>query len=156
MGNAHRLRLGRANITIDSKEGVIYVKCQPRVPYQVHLLERIREYVEARFRRFRENVNGRLGFQYREIVWDVADMFDQGLDATPPTLFSFNMNDSLPFVRWTVFMRSHASTIKKQGASSTSLLHAEIISTEPAATPVPVTLSMASFISCTGFSQTST
>jgi hypothetical protein len=66
-----RLRFGDASLAVDSREGVISIKCRPEVPYQVHVLEHIREYVETLFRRFTESVNGRLGFQYREISWNI-------------------------------------------------------------------------------------
>jgi hypothetical protein len=66
-----RLRYSEAALTVDSKEGIIFIKCSPEVPYQAHVLERIREYVETLFKRFADNANGRLGFQYREIVWDI-------------------------------------------------------------------------------------
>jgi DNA-binding transcriptional ArsR family regulator len=64
---------GEAALAIDSKEGVISVMCKPGIPYQVHVLTRVREHVESFFHRFRESVNGRLGFQYRQIVWDIAE-----------------------------------------------------------------------------------
>ena len=63
---------GEASLVIDSREGVISVACKPRIPYQVHVLARVRERVESLFSGFREGVNGRLGFQYRQIVWDIS------------------------------------------------------------------------------------
>jgi len=66
-----RLTFGEAALSVDSKEGIICIKCTPEVPYELHVLGRIRDHVETLFRRFTENVNGRLGFQYREINWSV-------------------------------------------------------------------------------------
>ena len=64
-------------LAIDSREGIISVTCKPRGQYQVHVLDRVREHLETRFNRFRDAVNGRLGFQYRQIVWDIADCADR-------------------------------------------------------------------------------
>ena len=75
-----------AAVAIDSREGIISVTCRPQIPYQVHVLDRIKEYVETRFNRFRNAVNGRLGFQYRQIVWDIADC-PAGPCPTCPVLF---------------------------------------------------------------------
>jgi hypothetical protein len=63
-------------LAVDSREGIISVTCKPRGPYQVHVLDRVKEHVETRFNRFRDAVNGRLGFQYKQIVWDIADCAD--------------------------------------------------------------------------------
>ena len=68
-------------LAIDSREGIISVTCKPRGQYQAHVLDRVREHLETRFNRFRDAVNGRLGFQYRQIVWDIADCADR---RTPP------------------------------------------------------------------------
>jgi hypothetical protein len=83
-----------AAVAIDSREGLISVTCRPQVPYQVHVLDRIKERVETLFNRFRNAVNGRLGFQYRQIVWDIAGCPDL------PGHFSFTVFQGLPYLRW--------------------------------------------------------
>ena len=64
-------------LAIDSREGIISATCKPRGPYQVHALDRVKEHLETRFNRFRDAVNGRLGFQYKQIIWDIADCTDR-------------------------------------------------------------------------------
>ncbi|MGD0231181.1 MAG: hypothetical protein ABSC19_12625 [Syntrophorhabdales bacterium] len=90
---------GRAELAIDSRQGIISIKCRPEVPYQVHVLARVRDYVETLFARFREAVNGRLGFQYRQIVWDIAE--GQGVHVPElPGHFPFTVFQGLPYIRW--------------------------------------------------------
>lgn len=68
-----RLHCGTSCLSVDSREGFLFIKCLPEIPYQLHLLGMVRGYVESAFRKFREAVNGRLGFQYRSIVWETGE-----------------------------------------------------------------------------------
>ncbi len=95
-----RLLFGGASVEIDAREGVIVIRCRPEVPYQGHVLLRTRAYVEAMFRRFTETVNGKLGFRYQQIVWDMGEAAD-ALNTQPvPGLLPFNGLQGAPFARW--------------------------------------------------------
>jgi hypothetical protein len=95
-----RLRFKDASLAVDSKEGVIFIECKPQIPYHIHVLQRIKEHVDARFKRFRESVNGRLGFQYRQIVWNIGESFEKLSSPPVPGLFPFTAFQNLPFIRW--------------------------------------------------------
>lgn len=131
-----RLRFGDADLAIDSREGIIHIKCTPQVPYQVHVLARVREHVETFFKRFKENVNGRLGFQYREIVWDLGGAADETpKPAMPSDLFPFNAFDSLPYIRWaeasqlldTLFKHGHAIVVGGATAGKTTMVTSFVV-----------------------------
>lgn len=77
-----RLHCGPSSVTIDSREGILSIKCAPEVPYQLHLLEMVRGYVESAFKRFRSAVNGKLGCQYRSILWETGEVSAENLGAT--------------------------------------------------------------------------
>jgi hypothetical protein len=91
---------GETLLAVDSREGTISVACSPAFPYQAHLLERTKEYVGRHFARFKETVNGRLGFQYRQILWETPEGHDgeRALDA--PDRFPAMALESFPYVRW--------------------------------------------------------
>ena len=98
-----RTALGRgsANVDILSREGVLRITCDARSPYDLHQLAIIRAYVDNAFSLFRNSVNGRLGFQYKEIEWNVTDHFEHA-DRQPQGLrFSPYREGELPSIdRW--------------------------------------------------------
>ena len=95
-----RLLFGGASVDIDAREGFIVIRCRPEVPYQAHVLQRTMTYVEAMFKRFAETVNGKLGFLYKQIVWDVGETAD-AFDAQPASgLLPLGAFRSAPFARW--------------------------------------------------------
>jgi hypothetical protein len=59
-------------VDVDSKGGVITIKYNAKFPYELHVLENAKNYVEDAFDQFKNNVNGKLGFNYREVVWDIT------------------------------------------------------------------------------------
>jgi hypothetical protein len=131
-----RLRFGDAELVIDSREGLIHIKCDPQVPYQVHVLARVREHVETLFKRFKENVNGRLGFQYREIVWDIGSgAGEMAKPQMPAGLFPFNAFDRLPFIRWaeasqlldTLFKHGHVIVAGGATAGKTTMINSFVV-----------------------------
>jgi len=91
---------GEAAVDVNSRDGIISISCSPAFPYQVHMLNRIREHVDTRFNRFKDAVNGRLGFQYRQIEWDIAE--GSGLERIydMPGHFPFSAFQGVPYVRW--------------------------------------------------------
>ncbi len=95
------LRPNEAVIDIDSKEGVISIKYSALTPYELHVLENARRYIGNMFNKFKNNVNGRFGFQYKEIIWDIAGDFHQGREVFEVPKFSpYDEYDGPPFKRW--------------------------------------------------------
>ncbi len=124
-----------AVVAIDSREGTISVTCRPRTPYQVHVLGRIREYVETLFTRFRNAVNGRLGFQYRQIVWDIADCPDRHLVPDLPGHLPFTVFQGLPYLRWeeasrlldTLFRYRHVIVVGDGATGKTTMMTSFVV-----------------------------
>ena len=58
------------SIEVSSREGIIRIGCSAASPYEIHQIERAKRHVENAFKLFKDNVNGRLGFQYRKMVWN--------------------------------------------------------------------------------------
>jgi hypothetical protein len=95
------LRPDEATIDIDSREGVIAIKYGIKYPYELHALERAKRYVDNMFTRFKNNVNGRLGFQYKEIIWDITNDFSYNRDIFDIPKFSpYNEFEGPPIERW--------------------------------------------------------
>ena len=95
------LRPNEATIDIDSREGIITIKHNSKFPYEQHAMESAKRYVENMFTRFKNNVNGRLGFQYKEIVWDITSDFTYNRDIFEMPRFSpYNEFEGPPFERW--------------------------------------------------------
>jgi len=118
-----------AAVAIDSREGLVTVTCRPQIPYQVHVLDQIKEYVETLFNRFRNAVNGRLGFQYRQIVWDIADCPDL------PGGFPFTVFQGLPHLRWEeasrlldkLFRYRHVIVVGDAAAGKTTMMASFVV-----------------------------
>lgn len=96
-----RLRCGETRLAVDGREGLICIRCKPEVSYQYHALEEIKALVEDGFTNFKNHVNGRLGFQYRELSWEIdGDPGPQGNVLPMPQLFPFTTYRDMPFKRW--------------------------------------------------------
>ncbi|MCX8022404.1 MAG: hypothetical protein N2745_06480 [Syntrophorhabdaceae bacterium] len=65
------LSLGVKGIDINPREGVIKISDTAHIPYQLHLLERIKDYLEEVFIRFTNGIKGKLGFSYNRIEWEI-------------------------------------------------------------------------------------
>ena len=95
------LRPDEAIIDIDSRKGIIAIKYNSKLPYEQHALESAKRYVDNMFTRFKSNVNGRLGFQYKEIVWDITSDFSYKRDIFETPKFSpYNEFEGPPLERW--------------------------------------------------------
>jgi len=95
------LRPGEAVLDVDSREGIISIQYNCRVPYETHMLESVKRYVESMFVRFKNHVNGKLGFQYREIVWVITSNFyyERDVFRIPKVLPYFEF-EGVPVQRW--------------------------------------------------------
>jgi hypothetical protein len=78
---SQKIPCGVGSVVADGREGLLYIHCSPKIPYQVHLLDLVKPYVESVFKKFKEALNGKLGFQYKSIVWEIDDIPREGLDA---------------------------------------------------------------------------
>ncbi|OPY77900.1 MAG: hypothetical protein A4E64_00964 [Syntrophorhabdus sp. PtaU1.Bin058] len=95
------LRPNEAVIDIDNKEGIISIRYNTQTPYELHVLENARKYIGNMFDKFKINVNGRLGFQYKEILWDITGDFYHDRDIFAVPKFSpYNESQGPPFKRW--------------------------------------------------------
>jgi len=95
------LRPNEAVIDIDNKEGIISIRYNAQTPYELHVLEKVRKYIGNMFDKFKINVNGRLGFQYKEILWDITGDFYHDRDIFAIPKFSpYNEFQGPPFKRW--------------------------------------------------------
>lgn len=91
----------KAGVEIDSREGVIEVTYRDASPYELHHLKAVQNFVNGAFHVFRNNVNGRLGFQYRKIKWDITGGLNKGSAAPPDAGVSlFKERDKPGFPRW--------------------------------------------------------
>ncbi|HUJ69000.1 MAG TPA: HEAT repeat domain-containing protein, partial [Syntrophorhabdales bacterium] len=125
-----RLSFGNASVDVDSKEGIVAITCRPRVPYEGHVLRRTQGHVEAIFRRFAETVNGRLGFQYRRIEWDVGDDMGSFLPSSSPGLPPFAALAGTPGPGWEeasqvldkLFRYGHVIVVGNAGSGKTTLI----------------------------------
>jgi hypothetical protein len=95
------LRSNDASVTIDSREGYITISYDAKSPYEIHMLEKVKACVEERFSAFKEGVNGRLGFDYKEILWNVTTNFNDAREIFErPRFTPYSEAESPPFDRW--------------------------------------------------------
>ncbi len=95
------LRPNEAVIDIDSREGMISIQYNCKTPYETRVIEDVKRYVESMFSRFKEYFNGKLGFQYREIVWVITGSFYYERDVFRiPRLSPYWDFDGPPVQRW--------------------------------------------------------
>lgn len=95
------LRPDGARVDIDSREGRIHIEYNARFPYELHALDKAREHIEDIFTLFKEQVNGRLGFQYSSLTWGISNDFTYARDFFELPKFSpYNESETPPFNRW--------------------------------------------------------
>lgn len=138
------LRPNEASVDIDSKEGVITIRYNVMFPYEAHVLANAKRYVENMFVRFKNNVNGRLGCQYRDIVWDITGKFSYNRGVFEKPKFShYNEFEGPPFERWdeankivdTLFNNGYAVVVGDTSAGKTTVLKSFIMSQLSAFSP---------------------
>jgi hypothetical protein len=130
------LRRSDILVDIDSREGIIHVKYTTRFPYELHFLEQAKEYIETNFRVFKDNVNGRLGFQYKHIDWEVLSDMDHNRDGLEAAKFTpYSESESPPVGRWDetsalldrLFTFGHAIVVGGLSTGKTTVLRSFVI-----------------------------
>ena len=95
------LRKEAARVAIDSKEGIISIGYNAEFPHELRVLDRVKTYVEDRFGLFKNSVNGKLSFGYREIAWNITSNFSYQRDPLDVPRFSaYGEHEGPPFERW--------------------------------------------------------
>ncbi len=95
------LRPHEAVFDIDSREGIISIQYNCKLPYETHILDSVKRYVESMFSRFKSHFNGKLGFQYREIIWVITSDFYYDRDVFEIPKFSPYWDfEGPPVQRW--------------------------------------------------------
>lgn len=130
------LRCGLDGLSVDSREGIIRIRCVARLPYEIHLLERIRETVERQFESFKGAVNGKLGFQYKTIEWEVVDEVSHGLSSgSVPRFTPYAGGESPPVARWEIaseildhlFNTGHALVVGEMWTGKSTILKSFVV-----------------------------
>ncbi|HOV89548.1 MAG TPA: hypothetical protein PKW07_02430 [Syntrophorhabdaceae bacterium] len=95
------LRKDDVSLDIDNREGIIKIKYTAKFPYEIHLLENAKAFVDDMFYLFKENVNGKLGINYKEILWEIGNDFNYDMDLFEIPKFSpYNEYEAPPVERW--------------------------------------------------------
>ena len=95
------LRPDDAMVDIDAREGHIHIGYTARFPYELHALGKAKERVEDIYALFKAQVNGRLGFQYSSLTWDISNDVTYSRDYFELPKFSpYNESETPPFNRW--------------------------------------------------------
>lgn len=125
-----RLPCGVSSLAADSREGLLFIKCLPEIPYQAHLLKMVKGYVETAFKKFKDTLNGKLGFQYKSIVWEVGEASPERLGVAPrpePSVFYSARNlpdrwEEAHLVLDTLFKNGHVIVTGSAGCGKTTLM----------------------------------
>jgi hypothetical protein len=131
-------RSRKGAVDINSREGIIRITLNVMYPYELHQLESARAYVENAFRVFKNGVNGRLGFQYKELRWDVTRDFDYavtGACAEGPRFSPYTELESPPLARWKeaatvldrMFELGHAMVVGEEAVGKTTVLRSFVL-----------------------------
>lgn len=95
------LRPNKAVVDIDSREGIISIQYNCKTPYETRVIESAKRYIEGMFSRFKEHFNGKLGFQYKQIVWIITGSFYYERDVFRiPRLSPYWDFEGTPVQRW--------------------------------------------------------
>ncbi len=125
------------DVEINSREGLIHIRYDAKSPYELHVIEAAKTYLQDAFNVFKGNVNGRLGFQYREVVWEVTCDFDYYTDSLGVPRFSSDKEHDagLPFSRWEeastvldrLFEHGYALVVGGESSGKTTVLTSFVI-----------------------------
>jgi hypothetical protein len=130
------LRPENARVDIDSREGQIHIGYDAHLPYEFYALERAKERVEHYYALFKDQVNGRLGFQYSTLTWDVSNDFIYNRDHFELPKFSpYNEFERPPFNRWEeisglldkLFLSRRAVVVGEVGTGKTTILQSFLV-----------------------------
>ena len=130
------LRPEDARVDIDAREGHIHIGYAPRFPYELHALRKAKERVEDIYALFKEQVNGRLGFQYSSITWDISNDFTYSRDYFELPKFSpYNEFETPPFNRWEeisglldkLFLSRRAIVVGEVGTGKSTILQSFLV-----------------------------
>ena len=125
-----------AKVDIDAREGLIRVKYSAASPHNLHVMEKARSYVQSMFDFFKQQISGRLGFQYSDILWDITSDFHYSPDPWDGPRFSpWNEMETPRFNRWdeasllldTLFALGHATVVGDPGTGKTTVLKAFVM-----------------------------
>ncbi len=130
------LRPQSAKVDIDSREGVITIHYEARLPYDLHVLAQARPFVETGFTSFKNGVNGKLGFRYRDIVWEVSENLEgkrKFFDL--PRFTAYDESEEPPLGRYEeasaildrIFTHGHALVVGSLATGKTTVLKAFLI-----------------------------
>ena len=131
------LALGNKEVSMEiiSREGVITISYEAESPYEIHRIEKTRVEVERAFKIFKDNVNGRLGFQYREIKWNISRNFDDRLSGHRHIFSPCAGEETLLLERWTeaaavldrVFEHGSAVLLGNESVGKSTLLNSFVL-----------------------------
>jgi hypothetical protein len=130
------LRPDDARVDINSREGHIHIGYDARFPYEIHALEKAKERVEDIFALFKEQVNGRLGFQYSDLTWAISYDFTYNRDYFELPKFSpYDESETPPFNRWEeifwlldkLFLSRQAIVVGEVGTGKTTILQSFLV-----------------------------
>jgi hypothetical protein len=125
-----------AAVDINAREGLIRVKYTAKSPYARYVMEKVKSRVESRFDFFKQQVGGRLGFQYSDIIWDItSDLHYLPDPCNGPRFSPYNEMETPRFNRWdeasplldTLFSLGHATVVGEPGTGKTTILKAFMV-----------------------------
>lgn len=100
-GSRVYLRKDDVVLDIDNREGVISIRYTAKFPYEIHMLENAKNLLDDMFYLFKENVNGKLGINYKEIIWEIRHDFNYEADLFEIPKFSpYSEYELPPIERW--------------------------------------------------------
>ncbi len=95
------LKKDDVSLSIESREGIISIGYTAKFPYEIHMLNNAKALIEDMFYEFKENVNGKYGLNYKEILWNIKNDFNYERDLFEIPRFSpYNEYEGPPVERW--------------------------------------------------------